>query len=372
MGLIVAACDRLRDIVSRYRVQFALCSRITVAALSTLAIGQALGMRMILWAVLTAVILTQMSVGRSVKATIDYSFGTLGGALYAGIIAAFVPVANELALGGVLTLAIAPLALLAALSPRFAVAPSTGVIVVLAPTITHATPFVSASDRVLEVALGGAVALIVSHIVFPARARVLVREAAADMLDIVAQALPGLFAGFTQPQDAEAIRDLQRGIGAAFARLDKMESEARHERMAFLGAEPDLTPLLRALLRMRHDLVMIGRAAVIPFPEPLRGRLGPLLAQIVQSAGDYAGECGKALTAGRAPSQSDELDAAFDAYACEIAALRSEGALRRYSVDRVEHVFALSFALEQWRQDIAELARCIGERAVGSAGVRLE
>ncbi len=40
---------------------------------------------MILWAVLTAVILTQMSVGRSVKATIDYSFGMLGGAIYAGL-----------------------------------------------------------------------------------------------------------------------------------------------------------------------------------------------------------------------------------------------------------------------------------------------
>lgn len=362
----------MRDIVSRYRAQFALCSRITVAALSTLAIGQALGMRMVLWAVLTAVILTQMSVGRSVKATIDYSFGTLGGALYAGAIAAFIPITDGLALAGVSALAIAPLALLAALSPRFAAAPSTGVIVVLAPTITHASPFVSASDRVLEVALGGAVALVVSLVVFPARARVLVREAAADMLDVVAQALPELFAGFTQNQDAETIRSLQRGIGAAFARLDKMEAEARHERIAFLGAEADLAPLLRALLRMRHDLIMIGRAAVIPLPEPLRERLAPLLQEIAQSAGDYARECGKALMAGRAPTPDDRLDAVFEAYACEIATLRSLGALRQYSVDLVEHIFALSFALEQWCQDIVELTRCIGERAGGPVGVRHE
>jgi hypothetical protein len=33
---------------------------------------------------LTAVILTQMSVGRSMKATIDYLLGTLGGATYTG------------------------------------------------------------------------------------------------------------------------------------------------------------------------------------------------------------------------------------------------------------------------------------------------
>lgn len=363
MSHIAASRDGLRGFVSRYRVQFALCSRITVAALSTLAIGRLLGTPMILWAVLTAVILTQMSVGKSVKATVDYSFGTLGGALYAGLIAAFIPAAGEAALAGVLLLAIAPLALLAALSPRFAVAPSTGVIVVLAPTITHVTPFVSAYDRVLEVALGGAVSLMVSHLLFPARARVLVREAAAEMLEAIAQALPALFAGFTQNQEAEAIRDLQRGIGAAFARLDKMESEARHERIAFLGAEHDLEPLLRALLRMRHDLVMIGRAAVIPLPVALRDRLEPSLAAIATKAGDYSRECGNALTAGRAAASNASLDAAFDAYAQEITALRAESALRRLTVDQLEHVFALGFALEQWRQDFAELARSVGDHA---------
>lgn len=363
MTLIDAAWDGLRDIVSRYRGQLGLSARITIAASAALVIGYLSGTPMILWAVLTAVILTQMSVGKSVKATIDYSMGTLGGALYAGVVTAFLPAASQTALLLVLTLAIAPLALLAALSPRFAVAPSTAAIVVLAPTITHATPFVSAYDRVLEVAIGGAVALVVSHVVFPARARVLVREAAADMLDVIAQALPELFGAFTQARDAEAIRDLQRGVGAAFGRLDKMEVEAKHERIAFLGGEPELGPLLRALLRLRHDLVMIGRAAIIPLPAPLHDSLGPLLEQIARRAGEYSIECGKALTEGRLPSPSDALDAAFDAYAAEIAALRGRGALRHFSVDAVEHVFALSFALEQWRQDIAELARSIGELA---------
>lgn len=363
MSFIAAAGRRLRDAVLRYRVQFALGSRITVAALATLAIGHALGTPMVLWAVLTAVILTQMSIGRSVKATIDYSLGTLGGALYAGVITAFTPSGSELALVGMLALAIAPLALLAALSPRFTVAPSTGVIVVLAPTITHVSAFTSAYDRVLEVALGGAVALIVSHMVFPARARVLAREAAAEMLDLIAKALPELFGGFTKTRDAKSIQDIQRGIGAAFGRLDKVEQEAQHERVALFGAEPDLGPLLRALLRMRHDLVMIGRAAVVPLPDGLHDRLGPLLDRIAATAGLSCNDCGKALMAGRKPAPNEELEAAFDAYGSEIAALRSSGALRGLPVERVEHVFALSFALEQWRQDIAELTRCVDERA---------
>ena len=72
-------------------MQLRFCLRVTVAALSALACGRLLGLPIILWAVLTAVILTQMSIGKSVKATIDYSLGTLGGAIYAGLIAAFVP-----------------------------------------------------------------------------------------------------------------------------------------------------------------------------------------------------------------------------------------------------------------------------------------
>lgn len=360
---LIVARKGLRDVVSRHRVQIGLCLRITIAASATLAIGYLTGTPMILWAVLTAVILTQMSVGKSVKATLDYSLGTLGGAVYAGVVAAMLPGPSQTGLLLVLTIAIAPLALLAALSPRFSVAPSTAAIVVLAPTITHVTPFTSAYDRVLEVALGGAVALVVSHVVLPARARVLVKEAAADMLDVAADALPALFDGFTTAKDAKAIQDIQRSIGAAFARLDKMEAEARHERIAFLSGEPDLGPLLRALLRMRHDLVMIGRAAVTPLPATLQESLGPRLEDIARSAADYATECGTALMAGRSSAPSAALEHAFDAYADEIAVLRGRGTLREFPVDAVEHLFALSFALEQWREDIAELTRCIDERA---------
>ena len=60
-----------------------------------------------LWAVLTAVIVTQMSVGRSLKATADYLAGTLGGALYGGAIAVLVPHSSEIALLAVLALAVA-------------------------------------------------------------------------------------------------------------------------------------------------------------------------------------------------------------------------------------------------------------------------
>jgi len=63
--------------------------------------------------------------------------------------------------------AVAPLALIAAINPRFSVAPITAIIVLLVPTITHASPIASALDRVLEVALGGVTGLVVSFLLLP-------------------------------------------------------------------------------------------------------------------------------------------------------------------------------------------------------------
>ena len=55
----------------------------------------ALQLRLPLWAVLTAIIVRQMSVGRSLKATRDYFIGTIGGAIYGGAIAILIPHSGE-------------------------------------------------------------------------------------------------------------------------------------------------------------------------------------------------------------------------------------------------------------------------------------
>src|SRR5580698_2230529 len=144
----------LRALVHRRRVQLALSIRVTIAALVALALAQLLQLPLPLWAVLTAVIVTQMSVGRSMKATFDYLVGTLGGAIYGGAIGVLIPHASEVALLAVLALAVAPLALLAAINPRFSVAPITAIIVLLIPTMTNTSLIDSALDRVFEVALG--------------------------------------------------------------------------------------------------------------------------------------------------------------------------------------------------------------------------
>jgi len=116
---------------------------------------------------LTAVVVTQMSVGGSLHATTEYVLGTIGGAIYAAAIGVLIPHPTTLALAGVLALTIAPLAFAAAVNPSFRSAPFTGAIVLLIAGQVGEGPIESALYRLLEVALGGGVAVVVSLLVLP-------------------------------------------------------------------------------------------------------------------------------------------------------------------------------------------------------------
>jgi hypothetical protein len=107
------------------------------------------------------------------------------------------------------------------------------------------------------------------------------------MLELMARSLPELFIGFTRNLDRATLTSIQNRIGEAFAQLDKAALEAQHERMTRLRAEPDQAPLLRTLLRLRHDLIMVGRAAVAPLPGVFGARLGPWLARMSDTVADY-------------------------------------------------------------------------------------
>jgi hypothetical protein len=140
MNRIVTEWRSFRTQVLEHRGQLALSLRVTIAALLSFVLSLFLHVPLPLWTVLTAVLLTQVSFGRSLKATIDYLTGTLSGAVYAGAVAALVPHTNEIALAGVLALVVAPLALLGAINPSFSAATFTGVLVVLVPGIAHVGP----------------------------------------------------------------------------------------------------------------------------------------------------------------------------------------------------------------------------------------
>ena len=268
-----------RNWLRAHRVQLRHSCRVTVAALSALAAARFLALPLPLWAVLTSMIVTQMNLGRSLKVTLDYFSGTLGGAVYGAVIAELVPQGSEITLLLALALALAPLALIAAMNPSLNAAPITAAIVILLPTITHTSSLASAFDRVQEVGLGGIVGFGVSFLILPANAHRLAIDAAARTLDQMAHAIVELLSGLDRGLDTEALHRIQHHIGQALVKLDAIGVEADRERSARLAAGPDTGPLLSVLLRLRHDLVIIGRVTLMPLPGLFRARLhAPLIA----------------------------------------------------------------------------------------------
>jgi uncharacterized membrane protein YccC len=187
----------LRDQLRARRAELRFCLRVTAAGLIALALVDAFNFPLHgLWAVLTAIVVTQTSVGGSVRATLEYLVGTLGGAVYAAALGVLIPHATVASQALVLALAVAPLALAAVINPSFRVAPFSAVLVLLIGSAIGESPIGSALTRILEVALGGVVAVAVSVLVLPDRAHRLGRDSAVSILDRMADSLPKILAGF--------------------------------------------------------------------------------------------------------------------------------------------------------------------------------
>src|SRR4030088_1842487 len=233
-----AFLKRLSGLLRSRKAQLALAFRVTVAAAGAYAIATALHLLLPLWAVLTSLIVTQMSVGRSLKATRDYMFGTIGVAIYGGAIAVLIPHSGEGGLLALLVLAVTPLAFIAAINPSLSSATVTAVIVLLLPTIHQSNPLDSAIDRVMEVTVGAFTGLAVSFLVLPSRAISQIRISAARLLELIAEAFAELLAGLTRGRDNDALHRIQDGIGTAMVGMNTIGAEAERERSARLSRGP--------------------------------------------------------------------------------------------------------------------------------------
>ena len=361
MKRMIGHSKRLSRRLRSRKTQLALAIRVTVAAVAAFAVASAFNLRLPLWAVLTSLIVTQMSVGRSLKATRDYMLGTIGGAVYGGAIGVLIPHSSEVGLLALLMLTVAPLAFIASINPSLSAATVTGVIVLLVPAMSHIDPLASAIDRVMEVTVGALTGLVASFLVLPSRAHRQIRTSAARLLDLIAAALSELMAGLSRGRDNDALHRIQDGIGAALVDLNATGAEAERERAAHLSSGANTGPLLRTILRLRHDAVMIGRASVVPLPPDLQAHLAAPLAAVSDALVTYLRASAASLRAGTSPPSMDPIDAAAQAYAAQIAALRSKGLTRGLPGDAAERLFALGFSLEQMRQNLLDLQRCVAE-----------
>jgi uncharacterized membrane protein YccC len=320
--------------------------RIAAAGVLSFALAQALALPQGYWAVFTAVLVVQGSVGGSWKASVDRLVGTLLGAVYGAVIATLVPHNDVIMTGVALTLSLTPLALLAALYPSYRVAPITAVILLLGSAGTTEGPFLAAALRTIEVTLGGFVGMAVSLLLLPARAHALMGEAANRVLQNLAQLLADLLAGLLAPSDAKAILARNDDVRRALTALENISDEAARERRNYLTEDADPEPVTRTLRRLRHDLVLIGRVAAEPLPPTVRERLVQPLADFASIAAEFLRGIGRAFARRDPPPSLDALNAAMAEVLAGIEAVKGE-----------ERLTALRFAFEQLQRNLRDLTR---------------
>jgi uncharacterized membrane protein YccC len=333
----------------RRRAELRLGVRITAAGLFSFVLGEALTLPQSYWAVFTAVLVVQTSVGGSFKAALDRLIGTVSGAVYGALVATLVPHNDALTLGTALFVSLAPLAVLASLNASFRVAPVTAVILLLGNTGAAEGPLLAAFFRTVEVTLGGIVGLIVSLVVFPARAHAVMGETAKRVLDLMADLTMRVFEGLNGAHDRPAIQAIHDSIQAAFDKLEAAAQEAERERRTLLSYDSDPDPIPRTLRRAYHDLVLIGRVASEPLPAEARALKTPFDA-LAEAAARFQRETGRALLRREPAPTLDPFNTALGDLLARSETLSGEG-----------RFVALTFAFEQLQRNLTDLARRTNE-----------
>jgi uncharacterized membrane protein YccC len=348
----------VRKWLRRRRPELRLSARVTVAGLVSFVLASLLGLPQGYWAVFTAILVTQASVGGSLNATFDRLIGTLSGALYGALIATFVPHANLFAAVGALALSLAPLAVLAAMNSTFRVAPVTAIILLLGNTGAQEGPVLAGLLRIVEVGLGGVVGLAVSVVVLPARAHAVMGDAANKVLGLQAELLAMLIQRLARATERDSVQAQHDRIQSAFDRLETAAEEAHRERRTLIAEEIDPEPLPRTLRRIYHDLVLVGRVSAQPLPEKESVTLFPSLSGLSVSAGEFLRGAGAALARRRLPPSIERATHAIGECLAALKQAEPNG-------DNAARLAALAFALEQLQRNLRDLAARTEEFARG-------
>jgi uncharacterized membrane protein YccC len=333
--------------------------RITVAGLVSFGLARGLSVGQSYWAVLTAVIVMQGSVGGSLKAMLDRTLGTLAGAAWGAVVALVFREEHVVWLGLALAAALLPLGIVAAFRPAYRVAPITAIIVVMSSIGQEVDPLLTAGERLAEVILGSVVALGVALLILPARAHALLAQEAARTVGFMAELSACLLAGIAGQAELSGVPSLKARIRGSIAHAETVGEEAQRERASHLTDAPDPEPLLRTLRRLRHDFGMLSRLAADPLPESIRAPLAEPLAGIARDFGSFLAEAAAALAGrGSAPASGPVL-LALEAYNDVMTRLHQDGTLATLPGEAVGRAFGLAFVLDQLKRNLDDLSeRC--------------
>jgi uncharacterized membrane protein YccC len=339
---------------ARHRARLWLVLRMMISTTLAYALATALRLPQGYWAVLTAIIVTQNSVGGSLKAAIDRLAGSVCGALVGALAAVLLPAHTPFALGLVLVGALTPLVLLTAYFPNYRIAPVTAIIVLLSSGAATLGPLGYALDRVLEIALGSVVGVAVSVLIAPARAHMHLREAAAETALLLAKIMTAL-----EPAVRTGAPDLGKlatRVQATLNRLGTAAEEAVHERRSRLSDHPDPEPLFRTLRRLQQDILALNRMFGAPWPDSVHAALAPPWAAYAEAAAAELSVLAAALPDRHPPPDSSALQTTMADFIAAIEKVRHDDNTRELPIEAVGRILGSAFGVEQLQRDLHDLA----------------
>ena len=307
------------------------------------------------WAVLTALVVTQVTLGASWKPALYRTFGSTSGALAAMLV--FLIVGPGTVRVGLMLFVLATLfGFLTVLHPSFSAAGFTAAIVLVLGRL-EGTPLHIGWLRVLYTLLGSGVAFAVGALIWPVRAREGLRGKIANILDgagalyraITAAALQGID---NEPQVRELNRrlhDLRRGITQ---QMDEARSELSFSRFN----EGEYQEFVDQADQVRRRLTAMAEDSSLYMQAQLQPGMVPSLPNLIEKTTQAFAAVAEAVRQPGGTLNSAELDAALDALDADLARLREQRATAPLALDRMLPFWALVFNLREVAQDLNQLA----------------
>lgn len=342
-----AAAARKTEIRHAVRVSAAVGAAFALATLLRLPQGY--------WAVFTAVIVVQSSLGATITASVERFMGTVVGAL-AGAGAAYFHARWPEFGGIILCVTVALLAFLVSMRPALKVAPVTAVIMLIGTT-THMDPLIAAALRVAEITVGSVVGVAATLLIFPARAHASVVTSVQKIAGLQAHILDDhvlALRGTPGPTDYLKAQD---DLRAALAKLQAATTEADRESASKLSDRSVSEAVPRTLWRLRNDTVMVGRALREPLPA---AELSPAAADMLEASAKFLRSTADLLAGGPRPDRVAFAEAHLAFQTC-VEGLPEKGVTRDLEFDAAARVFGLVFAIENLFANLGDFEERIEE-----------
>jgi uncharacterized membrane protein YccC len=322
------------------------------------------------WAVFAALVVTQANLGASWKAAMYRTIGSASGALAAALL---IPILGKGPAGVlvVLFLLSAFFGYLTSLHPSFTAAGFTAALILVFGGTGE--PWHMAWLRVLYTILGAVIAFAVGALIWPVRAREILRQKLANIVDgsgalyraVTAAALAGTTQGASEGTNKgnnneqqlrrldRQLHDLRRGITQ---QMDEARSELAFSRFtsspfnqsAYQAFVDQADQVRRRLTAMAEDSNLYAQVQLQP-------ELMPSLPSLVEKTTRSFSIVAEAVRTGNKKSDPQELDAAVRALEADLAKLREQRTTAPLALDRMLPFWSFVFNLREVAQDVRQL-----------------